>query len=439
MIISDKKALIIDYGYTTFMADRLAREYGKVWYYNAGWKGQYPTGDKQRIGTGFKSYEVIYKLWDYVDKADIVIFLALYDADLQDFLRAEGHLVYGSGRAEVTEIDKWLFTNLLIGGTKNADQGILKKYKLDKFKINLPIAETLHVYGLDELNEILSTLEEDEWYIKSPTTTRGDMETKKFTGKNKFRTVLRELAYEIEYEAETKEFLLVKKIESDCESGYDELNIDGESSPYVSIGNEAKDEAWAGRMIKAEDMPKPLEIVRAAMAPVYKLLGCRGNHSTEIRITDDGLSYFIDDTLRIPSPPGEAWSEWLTEYGKDIWDVANGNAPKMKHEYKYAAEIMIHSEWLAKNWVPVEYPKSIRQYVKLRNNCVIEGHEYSMPFDEEKTVGAIIGFGNTMEEAIEMCKENAEDFWCHDMFMKPESFDEIIKASKVGHKWGIKV
>jgi hypothetical protein len=436
MRIDDKKALFIDYGYSTYLCDRIAREYGKVWYYRPDWKSFFPTGDKQITGTGFKNFECIYDVHKYIPKADIIIFPALYDADWQEALVNEGHLVFGSRWSQWTEIDKWLFYNLLMSETGKADQDILKKYGLNKFKLNLPVAETIRLIGFDNLEEMLQELK-GEWYLKTTTRKRGDIETRKFVGFKKFRTILRELAYNTEYQADTTEYLLTKKINSKCESGYDEYQIDGQSSPYLTIGNEAKDEGYVCKVVKLEELPSILNKVREAMAPVYEFLGQRGKHSTEIRITTNGDPYFIDDTQREPSPPGELWSELFTFPGEDIWDVASGKLPKMKHEKKYAAQIMLHSDWLVKNWVPVSYPKGISQFVKLRNNCFIGKDEYCLPFDEEKTLGAIIGLGDTKEEAIEECKSNVEEFWGEQVHYKIEAFDEILEAIKCGTQFGI--
>jgi hypothetical protein len=175
------------------------------------------------------------------------------------------------------------------------------------------------------------------------------------------------------------------------------------------------------------------------MSPVYEFLGHRGKHSTEVRITANGDPYFIDDTQREPSPPGESWSELFTAPGEDMWAVASGELPKMKHEKKFAAQIMLHSDWLVKNWVPVSYPKGIAQFVKLRNNCFIGKDEHCLPFDEEKTLGAIIGLGNTKEEAIEECKANAEEFWGEQVHYKLEAFDEILESEEAGEEFGITI
>jgi hypothetical protein len=253
----------------------------------------------------------------------------------------------------------------------------------------------------------------------------------------KFVTVLRELSYECEYEEQEKEFIVRPKVKSSCESGYDELQIDGQSSPYVTIGNEDKDESYICKVVKLSDLPVPLEKVRAAMGPVYAKLGYRGNHSTEVRFDEKGTGLFLDDTDRLGQPPGEIWSELWRDFGANIYQVAKGEIPDMTPAAKYAAQINLHSPWLVNNWVPVSYSKEIAQWVKLRNNTIVGGREYSLPFDKEKTLGAIIGLGDTADEAAKNCLEYLKEFWAHKLYAKEESFEEVKKAMKAGEKWGI--
>ena len=436
--VSKMTAIVYDYGYHTYVADRIAREYGKVLYYRPDWRGFFPTRDKQKVGHGFDNYERILKFWDYADKADIIIFPGMYDADLQDKLRRDGHTVFGSGRSEVTEIDKWLFKHILLSGTGQEDKELLKEYGLDGISVNLPCVETTKVVGLDNLKEFLKG-KKDLFITPRFTTDRGDMETKHFEDEEKFKTVLRELSFEVEYEEEDKQFLVISKIESDCESGWDEFQIDGQSSPYLTMGNENKDESYICKAIKLEDLPEPLEKIRSAMAQVYNRLGCRGNHSTEVRFDKGGTGYFIDDTERIGQPPGEAWSELWEDYGANMYQVATGELPTMKPVKPCAAMINLHSAWLVDKWVPVKYPESIAQWVKLRNNTIINGNEFCIPFDKEKTLGAIVGLGDSAEEAKDLCIEHLKEFWAHDLYAKEESFDKVLEYMKAGEAYDIKL
>lgn len=435
--VSKMKAIVVDYGYHTYMADRLSREYGEVFYYRADWRGFFPTSDKQKVGHGFKNYERILKFWDYVDKADIVIFFSLYDDDLQKALRKMGHTVYGPGPG-YTETDKWLLYHVLLSGTGKEDKDLLKFYGLDGLSVNLPVIPTELIVSLDSLKKRLKDAK-DLYITPRYTYDRGDMETEHFEDFKKFITVLRELSYETEYEEEEKEFIVRPKVESSCESGYDEFQIDGQSSPYVTMGNENKDETYICKAVKLSELPEALEKIRAAMAPVYAKLGYRGNHSTEVRFDEKGTGLFLDDTCRKGQPPGEIWSELWQDYGANIYQVAKGETPNMKPVAKYAAQINLHSPWLVNNWVPVSYPKEIAPWVKLRNNTVVGGREYCLPFDKEKTLGSVIGLGNTVDEAVKNCLEYLKEFWAHKLYAKEESFEEVKKAMKAGEQWEIKL
>ena len=59
-----------------------------------------------------------------------------------------------------------------------------------------------------------------------------------------------------------------------------------------------------------------------------------------------------------------------------------------------------------KNWVNVNIPPEIRQWVKLRT-AVKHGKEYyALPGLD--SLGTVIGFGNTVDEALNLVEERAE-------------------------------
>jgi hypothetical protein len=70
---------------------------------------------------------------------------------------------------------------------------------------------------------------------------------------------------------------------------------------------------------------------------------------------------------------------------------------------------MLRSEWAEKHWQPVDFPSRLRPHVKLFNAVRVAGRYSIAPQDEEMTeVGAIIGWGATLEAALEMIDEIAK-------------------------------
>ncbi len=79
-----------------------------------------------------------------------------------------------------------------------------------------------------------------------------------------------------------------------CEVGSDSWSVDGKTPKTHLCGIEVKDSSYAGRILKADEIPKALSVVDEKMAPLLKEFGYRGNYSTEVRVGKDGVPYMID-------------------------------------------------------------------------------------------------------------------------------------------------
>jgi predicted RNase H-like HicB family nuclease len=146
----------------------------------------------------------------------------------------------------------------------------------------------------------------------------------------------------------------------------------------------------------------------------------------------------IDLCARQASPPGELYQEMYANFSDIVWGVANGKIIEPVVEYQFGAEAMIHSSWADKNWQPITFPKKYRDYIKLRNACVIDGKYYVIPQDcGLPEIGAVWGCGDTKEEAFEMVKEVASSVEGHYLEIKCEAFDDVEQTLEEYDKLGL--
>lgn len=413
--LKSKSVLVYDYGSFLPLAQRLSRDFGKVYYY-VPWKSGFPTSDKAMIGSNFPGVERIYDFWNYVDKADIIYFPDIYDSDIQRRLKLDGYKVFGSCEGEDLEINRWLFYTKLK-------------------EVGLPVIKTKKLKGIDNIREYLKN--NDDKYLKA-SHFRGDMETWHHINYNHSLSWLDELVSKVGARQYIMELLVCDPIPSSAETGYDGWVVNGNFSDVGAIGYEVKDAAYIMKACKYKEMPKQVKIVNDKMAPVLKGLGYNGAHSTEIRVTENGTPYFIDPTMRQGYPPGCTMSELFDNFSEIVWDVAHGVLPKPRHTYDYGCEIILRSEHLKNNWLAVDFPKEIERRVKFKYATVIKGQYYCIPFDQMDGIGSVVGLGNSVEEAVENALEYANEVKGAYITYDEKAFEKAQESIERGEKLGMK-
>ena len=174
------------------------------------------------------------------------------------------------------------------------------------------------------------------------------------------------------------------------------------------------------------------------MRPVLAAYNWRGFLSTEVRIGKDMDPYMIDLCARAPSPPNELYQMQYENLAECIWSGANGIVVEPEATAKYGAEIMLHSSWADKAWQPISFPDDIREYVKLRNATKIDGVYYAIPQAcGLPECGAVIGLGDTLEEALDHAVENAEQVTGYYLEAKMGAIDDIREQCKKLDKLGL--
>lgn len=386
MNLRSKTCLCWDNGIFTAIAETLAKDFGRVLYY-VPWTSGMPKSNPLMIGEGINGVERIASPWSYFDDIDIWIFPDVYEGDLQDWLVAQGKRVWGCRSGGELEIDR--------PTSKEACK-----------KLGIDIGPYKVITGLDSLRKHLKA-NDDQWVKISGT--RGDMETFGAKTYEKVEPRLDELEHNLGALKKIMEFTVEQGIPDAIETGYDGFTIDGKFPKTAMTGVEVKDEAYLMKIVRWPDLPEPVRTVNEKLAPALKRYGYRGFISTEVRCTKDGKAYLIDPCCRAGSPPNELYQLLMTNMAEVIWYGAEGIVIEPEFQAKWGAEVLLISEWADQNWMHVSFPDEVRENVKLRNFCMIEGEYYVIPqWTGCAEIGAVVAMGNTPDEAIKECKRICE-------------------------------
>jgi hypothetical protein len=419
--LKTKTVIIYDRGLYTYMAEFLARYFGKVIYHKHN-SEVYPQGVECQVGQGIPGVEWAGDFWSHVDEADVIFFPYCFDGGLQVFLRSKGYKVCGSGRAEKIEHDK---------------QFLKEKLK----EIGMPTAPDHEVTGLDDLESYLDG-KKGPFVVKSCEPYRGDWETHAYKNPREFKCYVDNVRHHVGPERAKKMRLLVESwVESECESGCDGFMLDGEMAPWPTISIEIKDEGAIVRGVKT--LPDIIGDSMGKMVPVYQeLTGYAGPYSNEMRFTDDGKVYRTDETCRCGNPPTTAIIEMYGEqYAQAIYALAHGEMPSTeKPEFEYGAEIVLQSTWYIKNALHVGCPDNFSKHLKLNNMYMVDGQRYCDPVrsqDDVSYFGSIVAVGHTLKEATDTAMEKIKELEIYKLHYTENIFGQSGEVLATAKKFGI--
>lgn len=417
--LKDKCAIIYDGGSQVEFALRMAKEFGKVYYFME-WQDAFPSSKNMSIGTGFEEIERIDYFWDHVDEADIIIFTSNSHDDLQIQLHKMGKRVWGSRRGNALENDRVFAKELMK-------------------RSGLPVNDYEVIIGIDKLKEYLQNPKNDNKYIKC-SLTRLDFESMHHINWKLTEPYITEIEHDLGPIKEDYEFIIESPVEAVLEYGCDGYSIDGMFPDKCLAGLEVKDAGYIGSVIDYKDLIEPVKKVNDKLSSYLKNNFYRNFISTEVRITEEKKGYCIDFTSRIPAPPGEIYQEIISNLGMVIWKGSNGEMEQPIFTHKYAVEIIIRSASAAYNiWTAIYFPEEIRPFVKIKNLVKIDETYYFTPLDQRMPeIGAVIGLGNTLEEAIKHVQENAKQIEGYKLEIKAESLSEAQKTIESSKKIGVK-
>jgi hypothetical protein len=415
--LKDKTVMVIDYGNFFPVAERLARDFGRVIYYTP-WQTAFPKYHNYIIGTNVPGIERTYNMWTAFDQVDLFFFCDLYFGDFQQWLRDQGKAVFGAGRGEEMEIYR-------------------DRMKSLQRKVGLPINPYEVIRGLDGLREYLQ--ENDDKFLKT-NLMRGHFESFKHEEYSLTKPLLDEWEHTLGLYKNDEIFIVEDPIEAIAEIGYDGFAIDGVFPAKALFGIEIKDCAYCGTVVDYSKLPQALKDINAKLSDSFKEYEYRGSYTNEVRLGVDRVAYLIDQTCRQPEPPTCLQLEIFDNYSEIVWQIANGIVPTIKNKYRYGAQLVIKSDWARTEPQAIYFPQQFKNFIKIKNLVMRDGiaHYIPQPGVEMEEIGAVVGLGNTLQEAIDQVKAIAREIrgYCVscDIQGLSKAEEEIDKLKKAGIK-----
>lgn len=384
--LSDKTVCVIESGIFQSIAHRLARDFGKVYYYRHTERVHPVTSDIEP-GKGYDDIEAIEHWSDVLGQVDLWVCPDIHDGRLQEHLVNLGQRVFGSRRAEDLEIWRANFRKIM-----------------EEVGLDVPPYEL--VVGLDALRERLK--EVNDKYIKTSANVRGTSETWHHLSYNLSQAHLDKMFSRFGAFRETQEWLIDDPILNVPEIGYDGICVDGKFPRNGLVGIESKDRAYYGQFMTWDVMPRIIRDCNSKLSSVLAEYGYRGFFSIETR-----GRYLLEPTCRAPSPAGECGQEINSNFSQQIWAAAGGEIIEPIPAAKYGAQVIITSHEMDEATpLPIDIPEDRRQWVKLYNSSRgADGQEWVSPTPTRMSeIGSIVGIGNTPEQAVRELEKHCEGY-----------------------------
>ena len=418
--LKDKTICVYDYGLFLSLAITLAPYFKRVYYFTP-WKTAYPKLNDQWIGDGLED-EGVYRIndfWDHIEEYDCVAFPDILDGDLQLELEALDIPVWGSKKGEELEMNrvdtkKWL-----------------KKHGFPVY----------HYEVIKGISAVKKYLEENKGthFIKIDTF-RGTFETFKAKSLIQVNAKFDELARTLGPYQEKVDFIIEDALDDDdvVELAYDGYTIDGQYPDETIFGYEVKGLGYIGTVKKYDKLPDFIKKLNAAIAPEFKKYQYRNFCPPEIRVGKKTEPTMIDWCTRFPSPPSEIYHVIIDNLAEIVYYGAQGKLIQPEYKAKYAMEAVVHSDWAEKEWQEISFPKEIKEWIKLRNFCKVDGRYYIVPYgDGSTTIGAVVAIGDSLDECHKKLKSYADKLDGYRLDIEVDAIDRAYEYIEKGKKLGI--
>ncbi len=419
MNLSNKTAMVVTHPLFASQAERFARDFGKVYLVIPWQSHSFPTVSAGRVGEGLKGVTKVDSIWGpHLEECDVIIFPDIYFPDEQIRLEKMGYAVWGGRNGE--EMELW----------RDTCKKVMES-------VGLPSQPWKAIKGMTELRDHLKTNENQFVKISK---WRGTFETFEAENYQLAETKLDELSLKLGCFKDSTEMLVEDPLPDCVEAGIDTFCIDGQYPSQTLVGIEVKDLGFAAEFMKWKDIPEELRRWNESMAPVFAKYGYRGWLSNEIRIGEDKIPYMIDATCRSPCPPGELLQEFYTNYSEIVWAGAHGDLIDPEPIAKFGVQVIIKSAFAEKNHLKIEFDPQYANQVKIFNPAVVDGAYYAIAQDEEMPeCGAILGWGDTLEEAFAHFEKAADTVKAHGLKIPRGSLDEAKKQMEELAEMGLPV
>lgn len=299
--------------------------------------------------------------------------------------------------------------------------------------LNIPDYDV--VTGLDRLRDYCKSPEHENRWIKLSPQFRGHQETFRHVTYDQTRLILDEMGIEFGPIQDSLTFLCEKSIDSKLEGGLDTYTVDGQHPDIAVLGYEAKDQCYFAAVRPYDKIAPEITSVHEPLWPVLKGFKCRQFISSETKITESGESYLLEPTIRLPSPAGEEQMELYGNLSEIIYEGANGRLVQPELTAKYACEAMIEYKGKLDRWRSLQVPDSVRKWIKLYNTVKVGDRLAIIPGTE--CLGAVVGIGDTPQEALDHLKENAAAIEDQPVVVHVESLATILDEIQASESAGI--
>lgn len=410
----DVVCMFVDSGLFAEIAVQASNHFKHLYFYNPSQINPFPSSKDVTIGTGFENITVIQNFEDYKGSCDLFWYPDIFQGAQQEELKSQGFPVWGLGETEWLERDRF------------------KANEWQK-KSGLPTPERIKVVGIDEARKLPKG-----WHLKI-NDFRDDAETFKKLGNPLMESFWDKLSLTLGHRKNTYEFMAEKDIPDAVEAGVDIYTVNGKYPKFGLCGIEEKGAGYAGKITLLDGLPPSLKKVNDELKKVFTEEKTKTNFSTEVRVTEDQNGYLIDPCMRLGNPPHQSEMEIIGNMPEIAWAGANGDLVEPEIKARYCAQTTMTSEFAEEGEIAFEIPEKIKQFVKIKNVCKNDGTYYFIQNKGSKinTVGSIIGLGNTLDEAIKNCKENASQVKAFGLEIDIYALDDLKKEIIKSYKYGI--
>ncbi len=414
--VSEVVACVCDYGTFVSIAQRLAKDFKKVFYHSPVAE-EFLTVHKSILGDGVPEIERIDDVDDpdFSKQIDAWIFPDIRFVGLQKRLRAEGKAVWGAFGVDELELMRTKFIDTIE-------------------ELGLPVVKSVTLHGLTALSEHLKKV--NKKYVKL-NKFRGDFESFEHIDFAHSEREIERLAKLWGGVKEFPAFVVQDKIDTDIEVGYDGFSIDGRFPQKSFYGYEDKNSLYLGSVRNYEDLPKSVRQVNEAMAPILEQAGYRNFIATEIRYVSPTEFYFIDPTMRMPGQTGEQLLNTCKNLGECIYKGALGEmiVPEFLGNFAAAATIT-NTAGSAEDWKVLRVPEEAREWTHLTHFCQVDDICHFPP-GRLNELGVVVGYGDSIDKAIESLKEHLDLFKDEPVSYETDGFYDLIKSIKSAEDEGL--
>jgi len=416
MDLSNECCLVYDYYDKMEIAIRLAESFERVFYTGPYVMNGNPSHEAMDMARNVPNIERVKEWASVIDQCSIVVTTDAHEPYLQKHWKNLGKRVFGSFFASELENDRRL------------GKRILKE-------LGLPVGPYYEADGVDGLSEILKNAPHS--WVKGGL--RGDGETWEHKDWIFSKGEVERIKSGLKIFQNQPKYTVEHHIDGLSEIGIDIPTANGAYTYYCSAGLEVKDCMYITRMVPYHSLPRQVKDITDRLAPIFNDMEYNGIFSNETIIGKDKVGYMLDYTCRFGQPPTSILTSWWTNFPEIVWTIAGGKIPEIRFDYEYACQFIIKSDLAETDPSPIKIPEENKKFVKIKNLVIDDdGISYYTPNGQKmKEMGAVVGLGRTMDEAIKKAKEVAYSIEGFDISIKMDSVDKAKKSLERLSKAGI--